>query len=46
LSLRALTYFDDAEREPMPDMLVPFDWEEGEALLRWSGAPARGRDEL
>jgi Nucleotidyl transferase AbiEii toxin, Type IV TA system len=26
--LRALTYFDDAEREPMPDMLVPFDWEE------------------
>ncbi|HTM21104.1 MAG TPA: nucleotidyl transferase AbiEii/AbiGii toxin family protein [Kofleriaceae bacterium] len=26
--LRALAYFDDAEREPMPDMLVPFDWQE------------------
>jgi hypothetical protein len=26
--LRALTYFDDAEQEPMPDMLIPFDWNE------------------
>ncbi len=26
--LRSLAYFDDAEREPMPDMLVPFDWDE------------------
>lgn len=26
--LRALAYFDDAEREPMPEMLVPFDWNE------------------
>jgi hypothetical protein len=26
--LRALTFFDDAEREPMPDMLVSFDWDE------------------
>jgi len=26
--LRALAYFDDAEQEPMPDMLVPFDWDE------------------
>jgi hypothetical protein len=26
--LRALAYFEDAEREPMPDMLIPFDWEE------------------
>lgn len=24
---KALTYFADAEREPMPDMLVPLDWE-------------------
>lgn len=24
----ALTYFDDAEAEPMPRMLVPFDWRE------------------
>jgi hypothetical protein len=23
---KALTYFVDAEREPMPDMLVPLDW--------------------
>ncbi len=26
--LRALAYFDDAEKEPMPDMLLPFDWSE------------------
>lgn len=26
--LKSLTYFDDAEREPMPRMLVPFKWEE------------------
>lgn len=26
--LRALSYFDDAEQEPMPDMLMPFDWPE------------------
>lgn len=25
--LRALAYFDDAEQEPMPDMLVRFDWD-------------------
>jgi hypothetical protein len=25
--LRALTYFDDAEREPEPDLLRPVDWE-------------------
>lgn len=24
----SLTYFDDAEAEPMPHMLVPFDWRE------------------
>lgn len=24
----SLTYFDDAEAEPMPHMLVPFDWSE------------------
>jgi hypothetical protein len=24
--LRALSYFDDAEREPMPEMLVPIEW--------------------
>ena len=26
--LKSLTYFDDAESEPMPCMLVPFRWEE------------------
>lgn len=31
--LRALTYFDDAEREPMPEMLVPFDWDEAKRFF-------------
>jgi len=31
--LRALSYFDDAEREPMPDMLLPFDWEEAKRFF-------------
>jgi hypothetical protein len=31
--LRALAYFEDAEREPMPDMLVPFDWEEAKRFF-------------
>lgn len=26
--LKSLTYFEDAEREPPPEMLEPFDWEE------------------
>ena len=26
--LKSLTYFDDAEQDPLPDMLVPFAWEE------------------
>jgi hypothetical protein len=26
--LKSLTYFEDDEKEPMPRMLVPFDWEE------------------
>lgn len=26
--LKSLTYFEDAEQEPMPRMLEPFDWEE------------------
>jgi hypothetical protein len=32
--LRALAYFDDAERQPMPDMVVPFDWEEAKRFFR------------
>ena len=27
-ALRGLTYFDDAETEPMPEMLKPLDWRE------------------
>lgn len=26
--LKSLTYFEEAERDPMPDMLVPLSWEE------------------
>jgi hypothetical protein len=25
--LKSLTYFDDAEKDPVPDMLVPISWE-------------------
>jgi hypothetical protein len=31
--LKSLTYFDDAEAEPMPRMLIPFDWEECKAFF-------------
>lgn len=31
--LRALAYFDDAEQEPMPDMLIPFDWAEAKGFF-------------
>lgn len=31
--LKSLTYFADAEAEPMPRMLVPFDWEECKAFF-------------
>ena len=31
--LKSLTYFEDAETEPMPRMLVPFDWSECKAFL-------------
>jgi hypothetical protein len=31
--LKSLTYFADAEAEPMPRMLVPFDWKECKAFL-------------
>jgi hypothetical protein len=32
--LAGLTYTDDAEREAMPVMLVPIDWNEVKASLR------------
>lgn len=31
--LKSLTYFDDADREPMPQMLEPFDWQECKAFF-------------
>ena len=31
--LKSLTFFEDAEREPMPNMLVPFNWEECKAFF-------------
>ena len=31
--LKSLTYFDDAEGEPMPRMLAPFDWAECKAFF-------------
>ena len=31
--LKSLTFFDDAEQEPMPRMLEPFDWEECKAFF-------------
>ena len=31
--LKSLTYFDNAETEPMPRMLIPFDWEECKAFF-------------
>lgn len=31
--LKSLTYFDDAENEPMPAMLEPFDWKECKAFF-------------
>lgn len=30
--LKSLTYFEDAEEEPMPRMLVPFEWEKCKAF--------------
>ena len=32
--LRSLTYFVDAEEQPLPTMLVPFDWEEAKTAIR------------
>jgi hypothetical protein len=31
---RSLFYFDDAENDFPPSMLVPFDWEEAKATIR------------
>lgn len=40
--LKALTYFDDAERDPQPDMLAPIRWDDVRGrFLRISPALAR-----
>lgn len=31
--LKSLSWFEDAEREPMPVMLVPFDWQAAKAFI-------------
>ena len=36
--LRSLTFFDDAEAEPMPDMLKATSWEEMKSFFRAEGA--------
>jgi len=36
--LKSLTYFEEAERDPLPDMLVPLSWEEVKQLFRREAA--------
>lgn len=40
--LKSLTYFEDAEQDPMPDMLVPLTWQEVKQFLL-SEVPAQMR---
>ena len=40
--LRALAYFEDAEREPPPDMLLPFDWSEAKRFFAGEAARLLG----
>lgn len=42
--LRAPAYFDDAEREPMPDLLIPFDWEEAKRFFTAEAARLLDRE--
>jgi hypothetical protein len=37
--LKSLAYFEDAEKEPMPDLLAPLDWEQ---VKRYFTGEARG----
>jgi hypothetical protein len=32
--LKSLTYFEDADKEPMPDMLIPLSWEDAKRYFR------------
>ena len=31
--LKSLVYFDDADKEPMPRMHIPFEWDEGKKTI-------------
>lgn len=33
-SIKSLSYFDDAESDPTPDMIVPVDWDEVKSTIR------------
>lgn len=39
---RALADVDDAEQEPMPDMLIPFDWDEAKRFFTAEAARLAG----
>jgi len=41
--LKSLTYFEDAEQEPMPDMLAPLSWDEVRQFFRREIPPLLGR---
>jgi predicted nucleotidyltransferase component of viral defense system len=43
--LKSLTYFEDAEQEPMPDMLVPLAWDEVKQFFCREVPPFLGRFE-
>jgi hypothetical protein len=43
--LKSLTYFDDAEQEPMPDMLVPQAWDQVKQFFSPEVPPLLGRFE-
>ena len=34
MAVRSLVYFVDAEEQPLPRMLVPFDWEAAKDEIR------------
>lgn len=33
-SIKSLSYFEDAEGDPMPDMIIPIDWDEVKFTIR------------
>ena len=43
--LKSLTYFEDAEQEPMPDMLIPLAWDDVRQFFCREIPPLLGRFE-